>query len=232
MASEYFGLSWTPGKTIYVAFWNTSAVWRPQTQAFENFNAAYNYATAYLVEFSIAGRADVSSYRSDSLSLVPFAPGIVSPYGGRDVIARYYVQQGVSPNLATDPIIHEEAFQVQFGARGVDCQNPLIDCVVVPGYRKDLTPKIASFWVQVTVNGEPINLSTINELHYCRVAVRREGDGADLFVATSTTLDDQGRFLVEYETPGYVIDRSYWVSVGYGLNGIVYVTRSKPFLGA
>lgn len=230
---DNFGIEFTPGEDLYVVFWNQIEVLR---QASGGWVAKTGGVLDVwpLAEYSI-GRTDVADYRLQTpyADLSRMCAGIADGRG-IDVVARYYKKVGADYDTTTDTILHSDPFLVCFGQRGPATMPPLLDFVVVPGYRKDLDPKVASFWVQITANGVPVDLSAVSGSHYVTVTVRKENEGADLFTATSSTVDAGGRILVTHDTPGYVIDRSYWCTVEYKTSamGSTLLKRVKPFLGA
>lgn len=231
---EQFGTLWDAGNNLYLVIWSDVEALNPSSGAWGIPGTWSNYVTD-LVEKSL-GRTDQSAYEifgSLGFDLQKICPTLIAPNVGRQCVARIYRQTGGSKNPATDPILSEESFHVAFGRRGIGATDlPRIEFKTVPGYRKDLTPKLAEFWVQIHVNEEPINLTGVSGSHYIRVQVRKEGESADMIDVQSSTIGADGRWFLEYESPTYEKDRLYWATVSYHKGSSMLLQRSVPWYGA
>ncbi len=233
---EQFGVLRPPGETIYVVFWRDVEACNPSTGAWglPNSGTWSNYVQE-LFEKSI-GRADVSQYEifSDGFDLAKLCPTLLARNMGRNVVVRYYLQAGGVANPATDQILAEQSLCVAFGRRGIGPSDlPRMELLCEPGYRSDLTPKLATFWVKLHVNDDPVNLTGVSGNHIIAVTVRKEGASSDLLTVEDSTIRNDGSWYLTYETPGYEKGRLYWITVTYRQSGSTpLLERTFPFFGA
>ena len=206
---------------MYAVFWKAGQYYDWTDETWETPSAGSDdNAVQAMTESALDGNA-LSYYATASLDLAKLNNVLASI----DVQCRFYLQAGGSSDLTADTVVATNAFSVVAGK-----QDPVVDIELAVGHRKDETPKVATFWIAVTLDGTPLDLNTLDAvLPGCDVTTYKEGQAAAFFTDTVGAPDAAGRFYLEFYTPGYVGDRTYFVEIDIGSGDLV---RWKPFYGA
>lgn len=209
------------GQTLYAVLWYRATYFNWSAEVFQTpASGTYSAAARAMTEDSLAGHA-ISSYRTAALDLA----AVWNQLTPRDCVVRYYLQAGGSPDIDSDLLIGSEAVQLIAGRLA-----PRLDITLVSGHKKDLAPRVASFWLTVTADGEPVDCADLDDADLsCAVVVRREGDSADFLTAELEEPDDDGRYYVTFSTPDYTADRTYMIRVNIGSGTLI---RDVPFYAA
>lgn len=218
MASETLTTIQPAGLTIYAVVWYQGTYFNWTTQALES-PAAGTYANAALAA-SEQARGVNSAYET---AAVNFAT-LWNYLAARQFDVIWYLQAGGTPNPTTDQELAIEPLTVQMGVRGDGNLPPVVDVQVTPGFRKDQVPQVASWWITVTANGQPVNLYTLADSPAvgCSVVIREEAAGADEFTVTVSAPDSTyGRLYVTKSTPGFTAERTYIGRIDIGSGTIL-----------
>lgn len=225
MSAEHFSIQHVTGRTLYAALWYGNQV---RDHLANNWRTTDNgYVTLPVTEYPRLGNP-LSWYRlTDALNLSTVNPDV----DDRELMLQWYQRLGATPNLTTDPVVAVTPFRVFAGERDV-----VPGVLLAPGFRRDLVPEKASLWVTVLAGLKPVNLNLVTPAigWSVTVAVRREGDGADLFSVTRTSTagaEADGRVLFDVANPGYTAGRTYLATVTVA-GGSGSYTRTQSFHAA
>lgn len=221
MATESISRQHNSGQNLYAVLWYQATYFNWSAAAWQSpATGTYAAAAIVLTEYSLAANAQ-SLYQSAAVELSP-AWNRLAP---REAFIAIYVRAGGSPNPATDVLLDLIPVRLQAGRI-----NPVMDITLVAGHQKDVIPRVASFWLSVSANGEPVDCSGLDDADLtCDVVVRREGDSADFLTAEAAEPEADGRYYVTFETPDYTADRTYMCRVNIGSGTLI---RDVPFYAA
>jgi len=221
MTTKVFSIDHASGKTMYCVFWKAGQYYDWVSDAWETPSAGSDAnAVRTLTESELDGNA-FSYYATAAQDLTKLNNTLATT----DVVVRYYEQAGGSANITSDAIIAAQPFSVVAGF-----YNPTIDIEWAPGHKKDESPKVASFFITVTADGTPIDLSSLSgTAPGCTVTVFKEGNTTAEFTDSVTAPNSNGCFYVTRDTPGYVGDRTHRVNINIDSGKIV---RDRYFYGA
>lgn len=210
----------TSGKTVYAVAWLDGTYWDTVAQAFTTGSGSWADAVLATTEHALESNAKSNYEMSAALTLADLWNGLAF----KQHVIRFYEQAGGSADLTNDLLIHQRGVNI---ACGFD--SPELDIVMVPGHRKDLVPKEATFQVALTADGEVIDGSALDDGPFaCSVEVHLGGDAALLFTGTVAGEDALGRWFINHPSPAYVADRTYLANVKIGAS----FSRMKSFYGA
>tara|TARA_R110000824_G_scaffold392322_1_gene590650 strand:- start:4194 stop:4865 length:672 start_codon:yes stop_codon:yes gene_type:complete len=214
---ETFQRDYQSGKTIYAVFWKLGVYYDWTDNAWETPSAGSDsQAVQALTETALDGNA-VSVYTSAALDMTSLENTLTKS----DIVVRFYLQAGGSPDLTTDTMLADlnEGFEVCAGHK-----NPTIDVRHIPGHRKDESPKVATFTIEIIIDGVPFDVNELAAtLPDCVVTVYKEGQAAAFFTETLAAPTAAGQYYVERSTPGYVDDRTYRVHINIGSGDLLRV---------
>lgn len=222
MATEPISFDHASGRTLYAIVWYQGTYFDFTDAAWETPTAGSDaQAVRAMTEHTLDGNA-TSHYATAAIDMAV----VWSYLTPREFVVRIYDQQGGSPDITNDPVIKSLPWTLAVGRN-----NPVLDIQAIAGFRKDESPQVASFWLTVTADGEPIDLTTIADSPAPTVVatVRKEAAAADLLTSGSVALNAAGQFYITFSTPGYTADRTYLGTVNIDSGKLV---RVIPFLAA
>lgn len=221
MATEPISFDHASGRTLYAVVWYQSTYFDWTDNALETPSAGSDaQAVLAMTEYALDGNA-TSHYATSAINLATLWNYLTA----REFVVRIYDQQGGSPDLTADPVIKSLPLKVALGRN-----NPVLDVQAIAGFRKDENPQVASFWLTVTADCEPIDLTTISgTAPTVVVTARKEAAASDLLTSGTVALNAAGQFYVTFATPQYTADRTYLANINVDSGTLI---RQLPFLAA